>query len=70
MGKIGDVKRKGQWTQRQSNKNYLSEELRKKKNAPPRNLWENTKLIHIYFRDPEVKEKQWGRIKTFDEIMA
>lgn len=35
MGKIGDVKRKGQWTQRQSNKNYLSEELRKKKNAPP-----------------------------------
>lgn len=35
MGKIGDVKRKGQWTQRQSSKNYLSEELRKKKNAPP-----------------------------------
>lgn len=35
MDKIGDVKRKDQWTQRQSNKNYLSEELRKKKMHPP-----------------------------------
>lgn len=38
MGKDGDVKRKGQWTQRQSNKNYLSEELRKKKRTHPQKL--------------------------------
>lgn len=47
MDKIGDVKRKDQWTQRQSNKNYLSEELRKKKCTPQKLVGKHQVNIHI-----------------------
>lgn len=47
MGKIGDVKRKGQWTQRQSSKNYLSEELRKKRMHPQKLVGKHQVNIHI-----------------------